>query len=128
MANLTSAGAVFLAQAAINDSPTFFSSGVNAYLGVGTGNTAFAIGQTDLITPAGTNPRKVATVTRVGPVLTFVATYATTDANVDWTEIGIFNASSGGTMLARKVESPTLGTKVNTQTWVLTVTATFTAA
>jgi hypothetical protein len=128
MANLTSAGAVFLAQAAINDSPTFFSSGVNAYLGVGSGTTAFSIAQTDLITPAGTNPRKVATVTRASGVLTFVATWDTASANIDWAEIGIFNASSGGTMLARKVESPSLGTKVGTQTWVLTVTATFTAA
>jgi hypothetical protein len=126
MANLTTAGATFLAQAAINDSPTFFSSGVNAYLGVGSGTTAFAIGQTDLITPAGTNPRKVATASRVGPVITFVATYSTADANIAWEEVGIFNASSGGTMLARKVEA--LGTKVNTQTWVLTVTATFSAS
>jgi hypothetical protein len=126
MANLTTAGAVFLAQAAINDSPTFFSSGVNAYLGVGSGTTAFAIGQTDLITPAGTNPRKVATVTRASGVLTFVASYATGDANIAWEEIGIFNASSGGTMLARKVES--LGTKTSAQVWQLTVTATFTAS
>lgn len=127
MANLTSAGAVFLAQAAINDSPTFFSSGVNAYLGVGDSNTAFSIAQTDL--QAATNKvRKVATVTRASGVLTFVATYSTSDANFEWVETGIFNASSGGTMLSRKVESPTLGTKVNTQTWVLTITATFAAS
>jgi hypothetical protein len=127
MANLTSAGAVFLAQAAINDSPTFFSSGVNAYLGVGDSNTAFAIGQTDL-QAASNKTRKVATASRASGVLTFVATYSTSDANYEWIEVGVFNASSGGTMLARKVESPSLGTKVNTQTWVLTVTATFTAA
>jgi hypothetical protein len=127
MANLTSAGAVFLAQAAINDSPTFFSSGVNAYLGVGDSNTAFAIGQTDL-QAASNKTRKVATASRASGVLTFVATYSTSDANYEWIEVGIFNASSGATMLARKVESPSLGTKVNTQTWVLTVTATFTAA
>jgi hypothetical protein len=127
MANLTSAGAVFLAQAAINDSPTFFSSGVNAYLGVGDSNTAFAIGQTDL-QAASNKTRKVATASRASGVLTFVSTYSTSDANYEWIEVGVFNASSGGTMLARKVESPSLGTKVNTQTWVLTVTATFTAA
>jgi hypothetical protein len=127
MANLTTAGAVFLAQAAINDSPTFFSSGVNAYLGVGDSNTAFAIGQTDL-QAASNKTRKVATASRASGVLTFVATYSTSDANYEWIEVGVFNASSGGTMLARKVESPSLGTKVGTQTWVLTVTATFTAA
>jgi hypothetical protein len=125
MANLTTAGAVFLAQAAINDSPTFFSSGVNAYLGVGSGTTAFAIGQTDLITPLGT-PRKVATVSRASGVLTFVASWGTSEGNGNWEEVGIFNASSGGTMLARKAES--LGPKTSAQVWQLTVTATFTAA
>jgi hypothetical protein len=127
MANLTTAGATFLAQAAINDSPTFFSSGVNAYLGAGDSNTAFSIAQTDL-QAASNKTRKVATASRAGPVVTFTSTFTTSDANYEWVEIGVFNASSGGTMLARKVESPTLGTKVNTQTWVLTVTATFTAA
>jgi hypothetical protein len=127
MANLTTAGAVFLAQAAINDSPTFYSSGVNAYLGVGDSNTAFAIGQTDL-QAASNKTRKVATVSRASGVLTFTSTFTTSDANYEWVETGTFNASSGGTMLSRKVESPTLGTKVNTQTWVLTITATFTAA
>lgn len=123
MANLTTAGAVFLAQAAINDSPTFFSSGVNAYLGAGNSTTAFAIGQTDLV---GTATRKVATASRASGVLTFVASFGTSDANYAWEEVGIFNASSGGTMLARKVES--LGTKTSAQVWQLTVTATFTAA
>lgn len=127
MANLTTAGATFLAQATINDSPTFFSSGVNAHTGVGDSSTAFAIGQTDL--QASTNKtRKVATVTRASNVLTFVSTYGTSDANYEWVEIGLFNAASGGTMLARKVESPTLGTKVNTQVWTLTATATYTAS
>jgi hypothetical protein len=127
MANLTSAGAVFLAQAAINDSPTFFSSGVNAYLGVGDSNTAFSIAQTDL-QAASNKTRKVATASRASGVVTFVSTFTTSDANYEWVETAVFNASSGGTMLSRKVESPTLGTKVNTQTWVLTVTATFTAS
>ncbi len=126
MANLTTAGATFLAQATINDSPTFFSSGVNAYIGAGSGTTAFSIAQTDLITPLSPNPRKVATVTRATNVLTFVATYAATDAVGAWEEIGIFNASSGSTMLARKVES--LGTKSSSQVWTVTVTATYTAS
>jgi hypothetical protein len=125
MANLTSAGAVFLAQAAINDSPTFFSSGVNAYLGAGDSTTAFAIGQTDL-QAASNKTRKVATASRASGVLTFVASFGTSDANYAWEEVGIFNASSGGTMLARKVEA--LGTKTSAQVWQLTVTATFTAA
>lgn len=127
MTALTTAGAVFLAQAAINDSPTFFSSGVNAYQGAGDSTTAFSIAQTDL-QAASNKTRKVATVSRASGVLTFVSTFGTSDANYDWNEIGIFNASSGGTMLARAVQSPSLGTKVNTQVWVLTSTVTFTAS
>jgi len=125
--DLTTAGAVFLAQAAINDSPTFFSSGVNLHQGTGDSSTAFAIGQTDL--QAATNKaRKVATVTRASGVLTIVSTFGTSDNNWEWLEVGIFNAASGGTMLSRKVQSPSLGTKANTQVWVLTTTASFTAA
>jgi hypothetical protein len=124
--SLTTAGAVFLATAAINDSPTFYSSGVNAHLGVGDSNSAFSAAQTDL--QAVTNKsRKVATVTRSSGVLTFVSTFATGDANFEWIEVGGFNAESGETMLFRKVEDPSLGTKVNTQTWTLTTTVTFSA-
>ena len=125
--SLTTAGATFLAQAAINDSPTFFSSGVNAHLGVGDSNTAFSVGQTDL-QASSNKTRKVATVTRGTNVLTWTATFNTGDANYEWIEIGGFNASSGGTMLFRKVESPSLGTKVNTQVWTLTATVTFSAS
>ncbi len=128
MANLTTAGATFLAQATINDSPTFFTSGVNAYLGVGDSTTAFNISQTDL-QAASNKTRKVATVTRASNVNTFISSFGTSDANWDWNEVGIFNAGpSGGTMLARKVESPSLGTKTSAQVWQLTVAATYTAS
>lgn len=126
MTALTTAGAVFLAQAAINDSPTFFSSGVNAYQGAGNSSTAFAIGQTDL--QGASKERAVATVTRASGVLTFVSTFGTGAGNYEWLEVGIFNASSGGTMLCRAVQSPSLGTKNSSQVWVLTTTVTFTAA
>jgi hypothetical protein len=124
--DLTTAGAVYLAQATINDSPTFFSSGVNAYLGTGDSSTAFSIAQTDL-QAASNKGRSVATVTRASGVLTFVSTFGTSAGNWEWLEVGVFNASSGGTMLCRKVQSPTLGTKNNTQVWVLTNTVTYTA-
>jgi hypothetical protein len=127
MANLTTAGATFLAAATINDSPTFFSSGVNAYLGVGDSSTAFSVGQTDL-QAASNKTRKVATVTRGGLALTFTASFGTSDANYEWVETGIFNASSGSTMLSRKVESPTLGTKTSAQVWQLTTIATYSAS
>lgn len=96
----------------------------NSYIGVGDSTTAFAATQTDL--QAATNKlRKAmdATYPQVAAnVLTFRSTFATTDANWAWQEWGVFNASSAGTMLNRKVES--LGTKTSAQTWQITVTIT----
>ena len=100
----------------------------NTYIGVGDSTTAFSAAQTDL--QAATNKlRKAmdATYPSGGSnVITFRSTFATTDANFAWQEWGIFNASSGGTMLSRKVES--LGTKTSAQTWQFTVTLTFSTA
>jgi hypothetical protein len=95
----------------------------NAYIGVGNDNTAFAAGQTDLL---GTNLRKAmdATYPQVATnVLTFRSTFATGDANFAWEEWGVFNASTGGTMMNRYVES--LGTKTAAQSWQFTVDITF---
>ena len=58
--------------------------------------------------------------------LTFRSLFGTGDANFAWNEWGVFNASSSGTMLNRKVES--LGTKTSAQSWQLTVTLTIAAA
>jgi hypothetical protein len=120
---LTNAGRDFLAQAAINDStPTFFTN-ANAHIGVGDSNTAYSAAQTDL--QASTNKlRKAMDSTypqRSSNALTFKSTFASGDANFAWQEWGVFNASSSGTMLNRKVES--LGTK-SSGTWVLTCTIT----
>lgn len=96
----------------------------NSYIGVGDSTTAFAASQTDLV--AATNKlRKAmdATYPQVSTnVITFRSTFATGDANFAWQEWGVFNASSAGTMLNRKVES--LGTKTSAQTWQFTVTIT----
>lgn len=126
--SLTTAGRNFITQAIINDSPTFFNNS-NAYLAVGDSTTAFAVGQTDL--QATTNKIRKAMdatyPTRSANQLTFKATYGTSEANFAWNEWGIFNASTGGVMLNRKVES--LGTKVaGTATWVFTVTLTINAS
>jgi hypothetical protein len=96
----------------------------SAYLGVGDSVTAAAIGQTDL--------QAASNKTRVGMVATYPTTPASgatsfrsdhTASNYAWQEWGIFNASSAGTMLNRKVES--LGTKAS-GTWTLTATITIT--
>lgn len=124
---ITDAGRNHLVQSGIGAAVTAFNN-ANAYIGVGDSTTAFAAGQTDL--QASTNKtRKAMDATYPSGssnVITFRSTFGTTDANYAWNEWGTFNASSGGTMLSRKVES--LGTKTNTQTWQFTVTLTFTTA
>lgn len=123
---LLNAGRNFLAQAMINDSsPTFFTN-ANAHLCVGDSSTAYAATQTDL--QASTNKLRKAMdtsyPTRTDNALTFKSTFATGDANWEWIEWGVANASSAGVLFNRKVESPTLGTKTSAQSWVLTATLT----
>lgn len=122
---LTNAGRDFIAAAIVNSgSPVLFNA-TNSHLGVGDSTTAFAVGQTNL--QAATNKvREIvdSAPTAVANVLTFVATFETTDANFTWAEWGIFNDISAGTMLSRKVEA--LGTKTAAATWQLTATLTLT--
>lgn len=124
---LVDAGRNFMVQSTIAAAATPFNN-ANSYIGVGDSTTAHAVGQTDL--QAATNKmRKAMDATYPSGatnVITFRSTFATTDANWAWQEWGIFNASSAGTMLSRKVES--LGTKTGTQTWQFTTTLTFTTA
>lgn len=94
----------------------------NGHLGVGNSSTAAAATQTDL---QGASTARVvldALATISGQTLTFVATFGSAVGNFAWEEVGIFNASSGGTMLSRRVTS--LGTKASGATWVLTITLT----
>jgi hypothetical protein len=118
---LTTAYRNHLVQATIGGAVTAFSN-ANAYIGVGDSTTAFAQAQIDL--QAATNKFRKAMdatyPTAVADTLTFRSTFGTADANFAWQEWGVFNASTSGTMLNRKVES--LGTKTNTQTWQFTVT------
>ena len=124
---ITDAGRNHLVQAGIGAAVTAFNN-ANAYIGVGDSTTAFNASQTDLV--AATNKlRKAMDATYPqgsSNVITFRSTFATGDANFAWQEWGVFNASSAGTMLSRKVES--LGTKTSAQTWQFTVTLTVTTA
>lgn len=123
---LTTAGATHLAQAGIGGSVTAFNN-TNSYIGVGDSTTAFSTADTDL-KAASNKLRKAmdATYPSGGSnVITFRSTFGTSDANFAWQEWGVFNASTAGTMLSRKVES--LGTKTSAQTWVFTATLTFSA-
>jgi hypothetical protein len=124
---ITNAGAILAAQCLMNDSATFLNSS-NAHLGVGDSSTAFAAAQTDL-QAASNKVRKAMESgypTRSSGALTLRSLFGTSEANFAWNEWGSFNASSGGTMFTRKVES--LGTKTNTQSWQLTATITLAAA
>lgn len=108
---------------------TYFNN-ANAHIGVGDSSTAEAATHTDL--QAATNKlRKAMDATYplhtdgvvVGAAsIAFRSTFATGDANYAWNEWGIFNGSSGGRMLNRKVQS--LGTKTSAASWQLTVTLT----
>ena len=124
---LTTAYRDFLVSLAAGAGGTAFNN-ANAYIGVGDSTTAFSAAHTDL-QAASNKMRKAmdATYPQVATnVLTFRSTFATGDANFAWQEWGVFNASSGGTMMNRKVES--LGTKTSAQSWQITVTITHSVA
>jgi hypothetical protein len=122
---LTTAGVNFLAQSITGQGTPF--NGSNAHLAVGNGLTAFNASQADLV--GGSKYRKKVDAGYPivePPTVKFRATFAPDEANFAWTEWGIFNASTGGVMLNRVVESN--GTKQSNQSWVLEVAVTFTAS
>jgi hypothetical protein len=92
-----------------------------SHMGIGTGTTAAAAGDTALETQAGRVSLTSTTVTTNS--VAYVATFPAGTGTGAITEAGIFNASSGGTMLCRTVFSvinkgaaDTLGI-----TWTVTV-------
>ena len=101
-------------------SPTAFT-----YLANGSGSTAFVKTQTALVTEntANGSARHVATVSRTtttdtNDTLSLVYQWTATGA-VTIKEAGVFNASSAGDMLARKVLAATV-TLAATDTWTWT--------
>lgn len=125
-------GASALWNRLLNSSPSVgVFNNANTYIGVGDSATAAAATQTDL---QGTNKfRKVMNPTYPthtdgtggsnGTAL-FQASFGTADANFAWREWGIFNASTAGRMLNRKVQA--FGTKPAGATWTLTITLSIT--
>lgn len=97
----------------------------NTRIGVGDNTTAAAATQTGL--QAATNKAwkgmDTGYPTVSGQAVTFRATFGPGDANYNWKEFTIVNASSdSGTNLNRKVEDH--GTKVSGDSWVATATIT----
>jgi hypothetical protein len=125
---LTTAGAQFIAKAITGlNSPTLFNAS-NYYIGVGDSSVAASIGQTDLQASTNKLRKLVTSVNESGGVVTAVTSFGTSEGNYEWYEWGSFNASSGGTMYQRKVESPSLGTKTSAQVWSMTLTLSHTAS
>lgn len=75
-----------------------------SHMEVGQSATATSVGQTDLVSPFGT-PARVALTTAGGSIsgasVTYSATFPAGTGTGAIQEAGIFNASSGGTMLCR---------------------------
>lgn len=92
----------------------------NARIAVGDGTTAVAYAQTDLQGATKTRKPVDGTPTISGNQISFVATFLSGDGNHAWNEVGIANASSGGEMLNRVVQS--YGTKTSGLQWVITGT------
>lgn len=96
-------------------------SAANARIAVGTGTTAAVAGNTALQTESA---RQIvdAAPNVSGASISFTATFGTGSANVNWRELGVTNASSGGTFLNRLVQD--FGTKSSASSWVATLTLT----
>lgn len=101
----------------------------NAYLGVGNSTTAAAATQTDLQGASKTRKAMDSTYpshtdgtgTSAAAQIVYRSTFDSSSGNHAWQEFGLFNASTAGRMLNRKVEDH--GTKA-TDTWVLSLTLT----
>lgn len=100
----------------------------NAYIGVGDSTTAAAATQTDLQAASNKTrkgmdasyPSHTDGTSSGSASIVYKSTFTTSDANFAWEEWGIFNASTSGRMLNRKVTS--LGTKTSSDEWAFTVT------
>tara|TARA_B100000212_G_scaffold159027_1_gene119425 strand:- start:5171 stop:5611 length:441 start_codon:yes stop_codon:yes gene_type:complete len=92
-----------------------------SHMAIGTGTTAAAASQTALVTEAN---RQALTSTNVsGAAVTYSATFGAGNGTGAITEAGLFNASSGGTMLCRTVFSVINKGAADTLTvsWTVTV-------
>lgn len=121
---MVNAGLQLMEDLLIGAGGTVFNN-ANSYIGVGDSSASEAAGQTDL--QAATNKlRKAMSATypsRSSQTVTWRAAFGSTDANYAWNEFAIFNASSAGTMLNRKVSGQ--GTKASGQTWTVDLAITW---
>ena len=100
------------------------SANVMSHMALGSGTTAAAAGQTDLVSILGSREALDST-TASSNTITYVSSFEAGDATGAVTEAGIFNASSGGTMLCRTVFAVVNKQADDTMsvTWTITLTA-----
>ena len=94
------------------------------HMALGSGTTAAAAGQTDLVTLLGSREALDSTTVTANAVA-YVSSFEAGDATGAVTEAGIFNASTSGTMLCRVVFSVVnkAADDTMTVTWTITLAA-----
>ena len=94
------------------------------HMALGSGTTAAAAGQTDLVTLLGAREALDSTTVTTNSVA-YVSSFEAGDATGAVTEAGIFNASTSGTMLCRVVFSVVnkAADDTMTVTWTITLAA-----
>jgi len=100
------------------------SAGVMSHMALGSGTTAAAAGQTDLVSILGSREALDST-TASSNTITYVSSFEAGEGTGAVTEAGIFNASSSGTMLCRTVFAVVNKQADDTMsvTWTITLTA-----
>ena len=99
------------------------TDGVMTHMAIGTGTTPAAVGDTTLQTELDRNALTVSGGTPSGNTTVYQCTWAAGDGTDTITEAGIFNAASGGTMLARALITSVTKTveDILSITWTITV-------
>ena len=121
---MVNGGIQLMADLLIGAGGTVYSN-ANAFIGVGDSSTAEGASQTDL-QAASNKLRKAMQASypsRSAQTVTWRSVYGSSDSNYAWNEFAVFNASSGGTMLNRKVSAQ--GTKASGQTWTVDLAITW---
>lgn len=119
---LVNTGIQLMLDKLIGGAGTVFDN-TNAYIGTGNSSTAASATDTDLLGASKERVGMEATFpNRTNQTMSWKSVFGTTEGNYEWLEIGIFNASTSGTMLNRKVVSK--GTKSSSDTWTITINIT----
>jgi hypothetical protein len=116
---VVSAGIAFIISRMANT-----SKGVMSHMALGSGTTAAAAGQTDLVTLLGSRVALDSTTPNAANVV-YVATFGPGAGTGAVTEAGVFNASTSGDMLCRTVFPVVNKQSADTMviTWTISLTA-----